>query len=578
MSCFSSNPNTATVAEPDPAKHVNYNVGMVLGVDDFTQEFAYLSGRDQWMARDLIGYGTVRGLKVGVDVDPARGPRVVVEPGAAVSPRGQMICVTAAQCAYLNDWLAERASDLPGLLGSPVAPSLELYVVLCYRDCPTDNVPIAGEPCRSEDQLMAPSRLIDNFSLELRFKKPNQREENAVRDFVEWLKQVEVSDAVVVSTPLDQFLQAIRDAAMLWFGSPPASPPTSPPTSPPADFMFGSPPAFLHIHSADACEYMRAAFRLWVTELRPKWIARWHGCAATHFAGDDPGEEDCVLLAELVAPVVPASPGSWNVADFPAVLINEERRPYVVHLRMLQEWMLCGVGPRTSGLGSPPLGGLPGPPGDKGPVGDKGPIGDKGPVGDKGAVGNKGAAGDKGSVGDKGLGGDKGTVGDKGLGGDKGAVGDKGQVGDKGPVGDKGGVGNKGPVGDQGPPGDPGSKGGDFVEHPPGLPRYFIVAAGIVGTNGSSRPPVYNGLKATGQQNGNDILLEFAGYALPAQAHQYIAKVLAVVQKGTETAVVTFNSFTEKGILVSTNNVPRSIFDRMELMVEISRFEAGGKP
>src|SRR5882762_8887807 len=112
MSCFSANATTANVAESDPTKHVNFNVGMVLGVDDFTQEFAYLSGRDQWMARDLIGYGTVRGLKVAVDVDATKGPRVVVEPGVAASPRGQMICVPAAQCAYLNDWLAEHKNDL----------------------------------------------------------------------------------------------------------------------------------------------------------------------------------------------------------------------------------------------------------------------------------------------------------------------------------------------------------------------------------------------------------------------------------------------------------------------------------
>ena len=46
-SCFSSHTNSMTLAEPNPAKHVNFNVGMVLGVDDFTQEFAYLSGRDQ---------------------------------------------------------------------------------------------------------------------------------------------------------------------------------------------------------------------------------------------------------------------------------------------------------------------------------------------------------------------------------------------------------------------------------------------------------------------------------------------------------------------------------------------------
>src|SRR6185295_5240511 len=104
MSCFSSTTNTASVGDPDPTKHVNYHVGMLLGVDDFNQEFAYLSGRDQWMARDLIGYGTVSGLRVFTQAD-VKGPRVVVEPGVALSPTGQLIRVSTAQCAYLNDWL-----------------------------------------------------------------------------------------------------------------------------------------------------------------------------------------------------------------------------------------------------------------------------------------------------------------------------------------------------------------------------------------------------------------------------------------------------------------------------------------
>src|SRR5262245_66267322 len=92
-SCFSSNTNSMTVAEPNPAKHVNFNLGMVLGVDDFTQEFAYLSGRDQWLARDLIGYGTVNGLQVDIE-----GLEVVVQPGVALSPAGQLIRVPATQC------------------------------------------------------------------------------------------------------------------------------------------------------------------------------------------------------------------------------------------------------------------------------------------------------------------------------------------------------------------------------------------------------------------------------------------------------------------------------------------------
>jgi hypothetical protein len=339
------------MAEPNPTKHVNYNLGMVLGVDDFTQEFAYLSGRDQWLARDLVGYGTVRGLKISVDTAGAKGPRIAVEPGVAVSPRGQMICVPAAQCAYLKDWVAQHSEELSR--HSPLLGEVQLYVVLCYRDCPTDNVPIAGEPCRSEDQLVAASRLTDDFSLELRLKSPNQREENAVRDFVAWLKLIKVTNDVFSSTPLAEFLDAIRAAAAHWL----TSPLSSPPSSPPDDFMVGSPPEFIHIDPVDVCEYMRAAFRVWVTELRPKWIARWHGCAATHFDVDDQSEEDCVMLGELTVPIVEDSPGVWTAADHPDVAINETRRPYVIHTRMLQEWLLCGCSCQSA-PSSPPAGSL----------------------------------------------------------------------------------------------------------------------------------------------------------------------------------------------------------------------------
>jgi hypothetical protein len=325
-----------TVAEPNPAKHVNFNVGMVLGVDDFTQEFAYLSGRDQWLARDLIGYGTVRGLNVRMEIDAIKGPRVVVEAGVALSPRGQLICVPAAQCAFLKNWVADHAEEITPNVSSPPDSDLQLYVVLCYRNCPTDDVPIAGEPCRSEDKLMAPSRLSDDFVLELRLTRPNQREEDAVRDFVAWLKQVEISETDP-STPLDQFLQAIRDAASEWL----TSPLSSPLSSPPGDFMFGSPPDSLVINAADASEYFRASFRVWVTELRPRWIARWHGCAATHIESDAAADEDCVLLAQLDVPLLPLSPGTWDIPneDIP---VNQNERPYLVHLRLLQEWVLSG--------------------------------------------------------------------------------------------------------------------------------------------------------------------------------------------------------------------------------------------
>src|SRR3954452_19692829 len=102
---------TPPVAAPDPTKHVNYTLGMVLGVADFRQEFAYHDGRDRRLARDLVGYGTVCGLRVTIATD--RTPfEVVVSPGSAVTPIGQLVRVPLAQCARLNDWLAANQGTL----------------------------------------------------------------------------------------------------------------------------------------------------------------------------------------------------------------------------------------------------------------------------------------------------------------------------------------------------------------------------------------------------------------------------------------------------------------------------------
>jgi hypothetical protein len=332
---------SAAVATPNPSRHVNYTLGMVLGVDEFTQEFAYLSGRDQWLARDLIGYGTVSGLKVRSEKDD-KGPRVLVEPGAALSPRGQLIRVTPAQCAYLNPWLAANKEKLSTPAGSPLDEELHLYVVLCYRDCATEMTPVPGEPCRSEEELMAASRLADDFRLELRIDgPPEQLEERAVRDFVDWLSQVELSDTS--TTTLDDFLKAVRNAAHL-LG--PLDSPLSSPLSPPEDFMFGSPPIELNIPSASACEFLRAAFRVWVTELRPLWRPNWFSewqCCDQKETHEEKPKEECLLLAELDVPLHRvALSDEIKVDDLREVKVMEDRRPFLVHSRLLQEWLLCG--------------------------------------------------------------------------------------------------------------------------------------------------------------------------------------------------------------------------------------------
>jgi hypothetical protein len=316
---------------------VNYTFGMLLGVDDFKQEFAYLAGRDQWMARDLIGYGTITGLKISLDTG-VKGPRISVSCGDALSPKGQMIRVCPSQCAFVNDWLTANQTQVQGVVGiSPLSSVLKLWLALCYRDCLVDPVPIAGEPCRSADDLMAPSRVVDDFRLELRLSPPMQQEEDAIRDFVMWLDQIQVTDAPGTFPTLQQFEDALR-AAML---------PVTSPLSPATFFHFGSPMSQFHVHPAQIGDYLRAAFRIWVTEIRPMFHSGWPppSCSCAGETSQASPPEDCLMLAEVDVPVVNVGPGqNWQVDGTRATTIDESQRPILLHTRMLQEWMQSGLG------------------------------------------------------------------------------------------------------------------------------------------------------------------------------------------------------------------------------------------
>jgi hypothetical protein len=331
MACCAQNTPGAGLVPADSCKRVNYTLGMLLGVDDFVQESVYNGSRRRELAREVLGYGTVHGLQVLAEADGDKGPRLRVTPGMAWLPSGTPVCVDSDQCANLNDWLAaheaEVAAALAGAMLSP--PRLTLYLVLSHLQCLTDNVPIPGEPCRSDEDLMQPSRIADSFRLALRLAPVTQREEDGLRDFVEWL----VGQPLVSgSPPLDEaaFMDQLREAAHDWLM--PGSPPLSSPSWPP-DYMSGEAPP-----GTDEAMF-RLALRLWTTELRPLWMARADcGCDAPPIAPVD----DVVLLAQLEVDLVPTEAGGgWRVSDIGAgVTIDESRRPILLSLRMVQELVL----------------------------------------------------------------------------------------------------------------------------------------------------------------------------------------------------------------------------------------------
>jgi hypothetical protein len=357
-------PATLTTVVPlDPTKHVNFVPGMLIGADDLRQEFTYLDARDAWTARDLVGFGTSWGLQLSWE-ELAEGPRLQVSPGVAVTPCGKLVCIAPAQCADLNAWLAAHAEELEEH-GAAAGEDLVLYVVACYRECLTDDVPIPGEPCRSDDDLSAPSRVADDFKLELVFAPPPMHEEAAIIAVASWLRRVSLVTGGGAGAGEVELLEALREAAH---------------REDDGSVRFDDPPASLKIAPADAPTLLRAAFRLWTTELRPQLRGPIPGadcgcggaggcgcgcggdCGCVGYQADRAEPcEDAVLLGRISVPLVAAPGGGLVISDAEDPAIDDLTRPYLLSLRMIQEWLL------TAGLG-----GGAGTPGQKGDKGDKG--------------------------------------------------------------------------------------------------------------------------------------------------------------------------------------------------------------
>lgn len=383
--CCGTKQVTTNLAPPDPTKHVNYVRGMVLEVDEFTQEFAYLSGRDRWLAREAIGYGTLRGLALSWSQDKTGKvlPSVMLTSGVALTPCGQLVCVSSNQCADIDQWLAARTDEISsGLAADASSGALTLYVTLAYSDCLTDDAPVPGEPCRSADELMQPSRITDSFQLELSYEPPLQEEEDAVRGFTAWLNNIHIAPLPDNSVTVEDFVAAVRawDTASsdpttltvsaadvsayraialrlwvtelrvaaaafqrfkLWLYSVPHQPGgTATEEAFLAEVRRWTPgtcswPSNLIVKTTDGEAFIKDALALWDTEIAPKWHSEFCGCGAPSCIESC---DDRLLLGKLDFKVVKTAGNSWAVdlsGDAPSV--DESRRPILGHLRTLQE-------------------------------------------------------------------------------------------------------------------------------------------------------------------------------------------------------------------------------------------------
>ncbi|MCM8593862.1 hypothetical protein [Accumulibacter sp.] len=320
--CSGSSFIPAPDAALDPGKRVHFTFGMVLGVDDFRQEHAYLAARDERLLREAIGYGVISGLDVVARADAADATRVEVRvaPGLALLPDGKLVGVAAEQCASLGDWLAgpERRN---------ASGDVSAYVVLRYAEKSSTPVPIPGEPCRDESALQADSRIADSFVLDFTWSAPSSREDDALRSFAAWLRRIPVHSTPAVTPPtVAEFQTAVEQSVgqAIDAGWPATVDPPLAETPPAAAALY----AGLLIPHAHYAEYVQAAFDVWVRRLRGRYLAH-HGPVPT--AEDD--AETGLLLAAIDCTLV----GGLLSALRGVRLLG---RPQLAHLRLLQEWLL----------------------------------------------------------------------------------------------------------------------------------------------------------------------------------------------------------------------------------------------
>ncbi|HLO03156.1 MAG TPA: hypothetical protein VK191_08615 [Symbiobacteriaceae bacterium] len=386
MSDFTSAP--LGVGALDPQKRLRYSLGLILGEDELAQEQFYFLERGRLHNRALHGYGTVSGL--ALQVKPGES-KVTVTPGLAVDPFGREIKVTPAQCADLAQWL-----DAQGLDALPAT----VYVLLNYKECETDKMPVPGSACRSAADSLVPSRISESFQLSFSTVHPNQAEEELVKTFVAFLASIDVT----TGRPPTEVQTLIEDLKKLF--APASGGATSDSILRPAPIFRPLPGASLKpsisgatpvlrtdlsatevirptilpplgpaLHPAQAPLAIRELLRVWVTEIRPSVAPDASGAVllgALHLSQDEAGQlkiavdqaERPLLVASRVIQEALAHPeqnrthtelyGLANDDHKQYLLVNPANRALVANLDASGH-RLTNLAPATAGTDAPRL-------------------------------------------------------------------------------------------------------------------------------------------------------------------------------------------------------------------------------
>lgn len=326
-----------------PDLRVNYEFGLVLGVNEFRQEQMYFLEKEYLHNRALHGYGTVYGLRVTTSrpADNAHEVLVMVEPGMGIDQWGRVFILRQAQCARVGAWLAKQEQASPGITAkhTDASGNLRLCVVASYDECPDALVPVPGQPCSQVEKTQAASRIRDSFDIQFRWEPPEMPAWDAVQRFARLMANVRIEP----NLPPAQSDEATIIALVRTIDQPGTFDPFA------GSGGYGSPPGsetFLRLPAETAQEALDRIFRVWVTEVRPRIPPDLSD--PSNAVGGTPFESAVLLSCFDLAPAVPFSSSNPEITSFgPA---DDTGRPFLLHTQLIQELRILHDGE----LGSEP--------------------------------------------------------------------------------------------------------------------------------------------------------------------------------------------------------------------------------
>ena len=160
----SSCPNCATTA----LTRNHYFTGKLMVERDFTDEQHYLMERLRLHNQRLHGEGVVCGLQIRQHKNPACQDRyVMLEPGSAIDCCGKDILVAAEDTIDIEAFPAVQA-----LFDKPDDKDHVLQFRICYRECPTEDIPVLYDECGCDDSQCAPNRILETYAVDVQVDPP----------------------------------------------------------------------------------------------------------------------------------------------------------------------------------------------------------------------------------------------------------------------------------------------------------------------------------------------------------------------------------------------------------------------